>query len=55
MWVEHWLFYANSTRLAAAMAGADHGVFADGRWQMSRNVEAMRRWVAARSKPAGEP
>jgi len=53
MWVEHWLFYANSTRLAAAMAGADYGVFADGRWQLSRNIEAMHQWVDRRQRPTG--
>jgi len=27
MWVEQWLFYANSVRFASAMGGADYGVF----------------------------
>ena len=27
-WVEEWLFYANTVRFSAAMAGADYGVFA---------------------------
>ena len=40
-WVEQWLFYANTTRYAAAMIGADYGVFANGRWQMSKNVQEM--------------
>jgi hydroxylamine dehydrogenase len=40
-WVEQWLFYANSTRFASAMAGADCGVFAEGRWYMSRNIQEM--------------
>ena len=40
-WVEQWLFYANSTRFASAMAGADYGVFAEGRWYMSRNIQEM--------------
>jgi hypothetical protein len=39
--VEQWLFYANSTRFASAMAGADYGVFAEGRWYMSRNIQEM--------------
>ena len=38
-WVEQWLFYANSTRLASAMMGADYGAFANGRWYLSKNVE----------------
>lgn len=40
-WVEQWLFYANTTRYAAAMMGADYGAFANGRWQMSRNIREM--------------
>ncbi|MFO8090601.1 MAG: multiheme c-type cytochrome [Desulfatiglandaceae bacterium] len=40
-WVEHWLFYANSTRYSSAMGGADYGVFAGGRWQMSKTVQEM--------------
>ena len=40
-WVEQWLFYANSTRFASAMAGADYGVFQNGRWYMSKNIQDM--------------
>jgi hydroxylamine dehydrogenase len=40
-WVEQWLFYANSTRFASAMAGADNGVFAEGRWYLSKNIQEM--------------
>lgn len=40
-WVEQWLFYANSTRLASAMMGADYGAFANGRWYLSKNIEEM--------------
>jgi len=53
-WVEQWLFYANSTRFASAMAGADYGVFANGRWHMSRNVREMAEWLelmGAQSQP----
>jgi len=45
MWVEQWLFYANSTRFASAMAGADYGVFANGRWYMSKNLQMMKDWL----------
>ncbi len=45
MWAEEWLFYANSTRFATAMGGADYGVFADGRWAMSRNIQKMSDWL----------
>ncbi|MBN2126141.1 MAG: cytochrome c3 family protein [Deltaproteobacteria bacterium] len=44
-WVAQWLFYANSTRYASAMMGADYGVFADGRWAMSRNIQEMLDWL----------
>jgi hydroxylamine dehydrogenase len=43
--VEQWLFYANSTRLASAMAGADYGVFANGRWYLSKNIRTMLDWA----------
>jgi len=45
MWVEQWLFYANSTRLASAMGGADYGVFANGRWYLSKNTQQMLDWI----------
>jgi len=45
MWVEQWLFYANSTRFASAMSGADYGVFANGRWHLSKNIRAMQEWL----------
>lgn len=40
-WVEQWLFFANSTRFASAMGGADYGAFADGRWYLSKNIQEM--------------
>jgi hydroxylamine dehydrogenase len=49
-WVEHWLFFANSTRYAAAMSGADYGVFANGRWSMARNIREMAEWLEERLK-----
>ncbi|QJA05275.1 hydroxylamine oxidase [Thermosulfurimonas marina] len=45
MWVETWLFYANSVRFASAMAGADYGAFANGRWYLNKNLQAMRDWL----------
>ena len=44
-WVEHWLFYANTTRYASAMGGADYGAFAHGRWYMSKNIQEMLDWL----------
>lgn len=45
MWIEQWLFFANSTRFSSAMAGADYGVFANGRWHMTKNLEEMKDWL----------
>ncbi len=45
MWAEQWLFYANTVRFAAAMAGADYGVFENGRWHLSKNAQAMNDWL----------
>jgi len=44
-WVEQWLFFANSTRYSSAMTGADYGVFANGRWYMSKNIQEMVDWL----------
>ncbi|MBF0496618.1 MAG: hydroxylamine oxidase [Deltaproteobacteria bacterium] len=44
-WVEQWMFYANSTRFASAMAGADYGVFQRGRWDMAKDIEEMVDWL----------
>ena len=39
MWTSIWLFYANSTRFASAMAGGgDYGVFAKGRYQTTEQL-----------------
>ncbi len=53
MWVEQWLFFANSTRFASAMSGADYGVFANGRWYMSKNIRMMQEWLDGK-KMGGE-
>lgn len=50
-WVETWLFFANSTRFAAAMGGADYGVFAGGRWQLAKALRELEAWVKERSGP----
>jgi hypothetical protein len=49
-WVEQWLFYANSTRFASAMGGADYGVFNNGRFYMSKNIREMIEWMELRQK-----
>ncbi len=46
MWSDTWLFYANTVRFAAAMAGGgDYGVFADGRYQLSQATIDMHEWL----------
>jgi len=41
-WTSVWLFYANSTRFASAMAGGgDYGVFANGRYQTTEQLYKM--------------
>jgi hypothetical protein len=44
-WTEQWLFYGNSTRFASAMGGADYGVFANGRWHQSKNLQEMKDYL----------
>mgnify|MGYP000211547092 CR=1 FL=1 len=41
LWLEQWLFYANSVRFASAMMGADYGVFERGRWHQHKNLREM--------------
>lgn len=53
MWVEQWLFYANSTRFASAMGGADYGVFANGRWYLTKNLQMMVDWLDFKTPGAG--
>ena len=44
-WSNQWLFYANSTRFASAMGGADYGVFANGRYVASSKLREMSDWL----------
>jgi hypothetical protein len=56
-WSSQWLFYANSTRFASAMGGADYGVFANGRYFMSGKLRDMADWLEflrAAEKPTVE-
>ena len=45
MWLECWLFYANSIRFSAAMSGADYGVFAKGRYHLSTLIRKMKDYL----------
>jgi len=49
-WVEQWLFYANSTRFASAMAGTDYGVFANGRYKLATNLQEMLELLHTRQR-----
>ncbi|MBN1906162.1 MAG: hydroxylamine oxidase [Deltaproteobacteria bacterium] len=49
-WIEQWLFYANSTRFASAMSGADYGAFDNGRYYLSKNIQDMIEWLKLRVK-----
>jgi hypothetical protein len=49
-WVEQWLFYANAARYASAMAGADYGTYANGRWYLSKNIQEMHDWLEFKLK-----
>jgi hydroxylamine dehydrogenase len=50
-WSDAWLFYANTVRFASAMAGGgDYGVFADGRYQLTRTVAELHEWLAQRRR-----
>ncbi len=43
MWVEQWLFYANTMRYSAAMTGApDYQAFNHGWWDMQKNLQEMK-------------
>ena len=48
-WMDTWLFYANATRFASAMAGGgDYGVFEIGRYQLTRSIMEMQDWLDTR-------
>lgn len=49
-WTDIWLFYANTVRFSSAMAGGgDLGVFADGRYQLSKEIQELNDWLRLRS------
>ena len=49
LWSDNWLFYANTTRFASAMGcGGDYGVFADGRYALSKNILELQDWLMLR-------
>jgi hydroxylamine dehydrogenase len=51
LWCDQWLFYANTVRFASAMGGGgDYGIFADGRYQMTRGLFELEDWFGAAKK-----
>lgn len=53
-WTDSWLFYANTTRFASAMAGGgDYGVYADGRYQLNRRTAELSDWLQLRNQVKG--
>ena len=49
-WCDLWLFYANSTRFAAAMAGGgDYAVFADGQYAQAQVIKDLHDWLSHRA------
>jgi hydroxylamine dehydrogenase len=40
-WVKQWVFYASSTRYAAAMSGPDYAAFKNGWWSLTTNLCEM--------------
>ncbi|EMG36918.1 Cytochrome c554 and c-prime/Seven times multi-heme cytochrome CxxCH [Desulfocurvibacter africanus PCS] len=51
IWSDAWLFYANSIRYAAAMAGGgDYGVFEKGRYHLSRSASELHDWLELRQR-----
>jgi hypothetical protein len=50
-WSETWLFYANTIRFASSMGGGgDYGVFADGRYHLSRTLLELNDWLKLQQK-----
>jgi hypothetical protein len=50
-WSDGWLFYSNSIRFASAMGGGgDYGVFAEGRYDFSKNIQQLKDWFESHRK-----
>ncbi|MFN2365982.1 MAG: multiheme c-type cytochrome [Desulfurivibrionaceae bacterium] len=46
-WTDSWLIYANTIRFSSAMGGGgDYTVFADGRYQFSKQLRELEDWLA---------
>jgi hydroxylamine dehydrogenase len=50
-WTDLWLYFGNSVRYAAAMGGGgDYGVFATGRYPLSKGIFELNDWLKLRKK-----
>ena len=50
-WSDGWLFYSNSIRFSSAMGGGgDFGVFAEGRYDLSKNIQELLDWLELHRK-----
>lgn len=55
VWSDSWLFHSNTIRFASAMGGGgDYGVFADGRYHLSKSIRQLEDWLNQR-KPGRKP
>jgi hypothetical protein len=55
VWTSVWLFYANSTRFASAMAGGgDYGVFANGRYETTNQLYRLAAWLRMQNRIHGK-
>ena len=53
VWTDVWLFYSNSIRFTSAMGGGgDYGVFADGRYHLTKAIRELEEWRKLRQKVA---
>lgn len=53
-WSNIWLFYANTIRFSSAMAGGgDFGVFANGRYQLSKEILEIHDWLSMKKQLEG--
>jgi hydroxylamine dehydrogenase len=51
VWSDAWLFHANSVRFASSMGGGgDYGVFAGGRYHLTKSVRELHDWFELRVK-----
>jgi hydroxylamine dehydrogenase len=51
VWSDVWLFHANSVRFASSMGGGgDYGVFAGGRYHLTKSVRELHDWFELRVK-----